>query len=202
MAETAGRQSPLAGLMEPGTHGDGEPGVAIEERQEVTQLQLIARNGKTDVLGKQLAAFLGRKKPLGALEGAEKKGLFICAVGPRDYWVIADDMAPADAFKTLNKIVGDNASIFDQSEGGAVLRLSGEKAADILAKGSALDLQGPAFPAIGAANTVIEHIPVLVAKRPRADAYDISVPRGYAASFLNWLREAARDSGYVIGGQR
>lgn len=188
--------------METGMHGDGEPGVAIEERGEVTQLQLVARNGKSGLLGKRLARLLGRIKPLGALEGAENKGLFICAVGPRDYWVFADKMRSLAAFDALAEVAGDSASIFDQSEGRVVLRLSGEQAADILAKGSALDLQGPTFPATGGAQTVIEHIPALVAKRSAADAYDISVPHSYAASFVSWLREAARDSGYVIGGER
>ena len=202
MSEASGRQSPLAGLMEPGTYGGGEPGVAIEERRDVAQLQLVARNGKTEILAKRLARFLGRKKPLGALEGAENKGLFICTVGPRETWVFAEDLTPADALQSLSKAAGDSASIFDQSEGRVMLHLAGEKAADILAKGSALDFHGPGFPATGAAYTVIEHIPVLVAKRSDADAYDISVPRSYAVSFLVWLRGAARDSGYVIGGER
>ncbi len=200
MSETIAGYSALEGLLKPGTYGaEGmAPGVSIEQRPHVTQYQLIARNNKAAQLANRLSRFLGKKRALAPMAAAERNGLFVCATGPRDYWILAEGSAGSDAPGVLDGIADNCASLFDQSEGRVVVRLSGPNAAVALAMGTPLDLLGPAFPAEGASHTVIEHIPVLVAWRAKPVCYDISLPRSYAASFITWLRETARDFGYVI----
>jgi len=167
--------------------------ISIHERPGVTQLQLVARNGKTAELAANISRFLARKTALAPSEGAANKGLFICATGPREYWVFTQTQNPSEAIEVLSKIIGSSASLFDQSQGKYVVRLAGKHVSGILAKGTALDLHRDAFPALGASHTVIEHIPALVARY--ADYHEISVPRSYANSFITWLREAAREYG-------
>lgn len=145
----------------------------------MTQFQVIVRKGKSTAFGRKLAP----------LEGAEVGGLFICATGPDEYWVMAVKQGASDVETRLLKQFGETASLFDQSHGRAVLRIEGPCAADVLAKGSSLDLD--TIPASGAVHTVIEHIPVLVAWRAGFAGVDISIPRSFAGSFATWLAEAA-----------
>ncbi len=149
----------------------------------MTQFQVIARKGKSIAFGRKLAP----------LEGVEADGLFICASGPGEYWVFAEKLCACDVETVLGKELGETASLFDQSHGRIVLRIEGPCAADVLAKGTALDFHPTAFPAQGAAHTVIEHIPALVAQRTGLGCYDISVSRSYGLSFITWLTEAGRE---------
>ncbi len=90
----------------------------------MTQFQVIVRKGKSTAFGRKLAP----------LEGAEVGGLFICATGPDEYWVMAVKQGASDVETRLLKQFGETASLFDQSHGRAVLRIEGPCAADVLAK--------------------------------------------------------------------
>lgn len=200
MSEAIKKHGPIDHLLESSAHPSrsGTSDVLIQERLGVAQLQLIARNGKVSQLQKNLIEFLGHKEALAPMEGAERKGAFICATGPLEYWVFVYGRSVPRAADFLEQIVGDSACIFDQSEGRCILRFSGENALNVLAKGMPLDLHPTAFPSQGTAYTVIEHVPTLVARRVRSACWDISIPRSYAVSFVTWLMEAAREYGYVI----
>jgi heterotetrameric sarcosine oxidase gamma subunit len=168
-------QSPLEGRTQLNAHS----GVSFQELSSITQFQVIVRKGKSTALGKKLAP----------LEGREVDGLFICATGPGEYWVMAEKHDAHDVEAMLLKQFGETASLFDQSHGRVMLRIEGPRAADILAKGSPLDLD--AMPASGAAHTVIDYIPALLAWRDGFEGVDVSIPRSYAVSFVTWLAEAA-----------
>ena len=170
-------QSPLEGRVKLGA----QPGLGIQELPGMTQFQVLAHKGKSTALGRKLAA----------LEGVEENGLFIYATAPGEYWVFAEENDAHDVKALLSKKFSETVSIFDQSHGRLVLRIEGPRAADIVAKGSPLDLD--AMPGSGAAHTVIEHMPVLVCQRTKPACYDISVPRSYAISFVAWLMETVRD---------
>lgn len=189
MADQIARQSALEGLLKPETSGAGD-GTRIEELADVTQRQIFARNGQSDALAKAVAGFLKQKKPLGPLQGAERGGVFVCAVGPREYWVAAQGRSAAKAVQELEKAVDALASVFDQSDGRFVIRLSGPGADGVLACGTSLDLQDPTLPAKWGTHTQIEHIPALVLRRASngTAVFDVSVPRSYAGSFVAWLR--------------
>ena len=164
--------------------------LTIEERADVTQLQLIARNGKGGVLANAIAKFLKRKKPLLPFDGARPGGVFVCAIGPEEYWAVIEKGAAAKERKELERITGDYASIFDQTDGRFVIRLSGQQASDLLARGTSLDLRDTALPMEMGTNTTIEHIPAVVLRRKEkhGNVFEVSVPRSYAGSFMTWLR--------------
>lgn len=197
MADVISRISPLERVLKPGVHASAG-GVSIEELPDMAQFQLIARKGEAAQLAGSLSRFLGLKHALAPMEGAEINGLFICATGPLEYWVFAEGREPSGALRELGEIVGDSASLFDQSAGRCVIRLAGKHAANVLAKGTSLDLQGEAYPSQGASHTVIDHIPALAGWRTDPARYDISVPRSYAGSFIAWLSEAALEYGFSI----
>ena len=174
------------------------PGLFIEERQDTIQLQLLARNQDPSQLSDSITRFLGRTSPLSAMEGAMHDGLFICATGPREYWILAQNPDAINAITALQDMVEQSASVFDQSAGRIVVQMTGANAIDVLAKGTALDLQAKALPAQGATHTVLEHIPALLAWQSNAVVYDLSLPRSYAHSFMTWFCSAAREYCYSI----
>ena len=200
MSEVLTPSSPLSQLMAHGTHATagGATGVSISEPRAVAQIQVISRKGKAAEAARSISTFLGRKDVLAPSEGAERNNLLICATGPLEHWVFAEGRGPSDAMNELHGIAGASASLFDQSAGRCVIRLAGSHAADVLAKGTSLDLQSEALRAPGASHSVIEHIPALVVRRGDPACYDISVPRSYAGSFIAWLGEAALEYGYVF----
>ncbi len=189
MAERIVRRSALEGLLPQQTSG-GDDAARVEELAHVTQRQVFARNGQAEALAKMIARFLKQKKPLGPLQGAALGDLFICAVGPDEYWVLAQGSSAAKRMGEFEEAVAAHASIFDQSDGRFVVRLTGPGAEDVLARGTYVDLHDPALPARWGTHTLIEHIPALVLRRgtKSSDGYDISVPRSYAGSFVAWLR--------------
>lgn len=200
MAETPVKKGALAGLLKSGRNSarNTKPGLIITELPDVVQIQLIARSGQEQKLVSAIARFLGRSAPLLPLEGAERNGLFICATGPRDYWVFAERRSSPEVIRAIEAISDGLASVFDQSDGRLVLRVSGSKAVDLLAKGSPLDLCGPSLPAACGIHTVIEQIPALVVRHNASTIYDLSVPRSYAGSFAIWLYEAMNEYEYMV----
>ncbi len=132
------------------------------------------------------------------LEGAAADGVRIYATGPLEYWVFSETHGAQALDRRLADALGDTASLFDQSHARFVVRISGNDATGLLAKGTPLDLDAGAFPAEGASHTMIEHIPALVRRRAVPACYDLSVPRSYAGSCVAWLAEAARGFGYAV----
>ena len=200
MSEQLQARSPLKAISmrEFAARTNGKPGLIIEERQNIAQLQLLARNNDPDQLSATINKFLDRDSSLAPMEGAVNNGLFICATGPQEYWIMGRKREAIDALGEIQVMVEEAASVFDQSEGRLVVHLAGERATDVLAKGTGLDLRGKVLPTMGATHTVVEHIGMLVAWQSDPRHYDICVPRSYASSFLAYLCEAAQEYGYAI----
>ena len=89
------------------------------------------------------------------------------------------------------------ASVSDQSHGRVVIRVAGAKARDVLAKGTPVDLHPDAFPVGTSAMTQMAHVGVHLT-RVAEDAYDLSVFRGFAESFWEWITEQAEEFGYQV----
>lgn len=191
MVEVLKRTGAADHLLELGAYisANGETSVRIQELRDVAHFQLIARHNKVERLSRSLTKFLGRKSALAPLEGAVRNNLFICATGPREYWVMAEGQVAADSMKSIREAVGDNASIFDQTSSLRSFRFSGENAINVLAKGSSLDLRPNAFPAYSVSRSVIAHIPALIARRIEPICHDVSIPGSYAVSFAIWLMQ-------------
>lgn len=80
------------------------------------------------------------------------------------------------------------ASVVDQSSALGVLRLSGDRVLEVLAKGIAIDLAASAFPVGQVAVTQIAHIGVTLWKVDDAPSFDVAVARSHAGSFAHWLQ--------------
>jgi len=194
-------ESPFDRLLKPGRYpraGAGEINLVIQEQPNVAQIQVIARRGQNASLARRISSFLGISESLAPREGGQIYGLYIYATGPQEYWVFSAEHSAQEVELRLAYELGDTASLFDQSHGRFVLRISGDDATRLLAKGTSLDLDEGVFPAQGASHSTLEHMPVLVAKRTSPQCFELSVPRSYAGSLLNWLTEAALEFGYIL----
>ena len=90
------------------------------------------------------------------------------------------------------------ASVSDQSDGRAVVRLAGPRVRDVLAKGLPIDLHPTVFGAGSAATSVIALMGVTLWQVDDAPTYDIAVFRSLAGSFWKWLTDSAAEFGYEV----
>lgn len=191
MADRIEPLSPLEGLLVPRQPED-EPGVRIRERRNLAQLQIVARKGRVSALRRRLGEFHKSPLPPEPLAGIAARDILVFATGPLEFWAVSDRRHAAEFAAAAEAALGDAASVFDQSNARAMLRLEGPRTNDLLASGTALDLHPRAFPACGGTHTVIERIPVLVLRHGPPPVVDVSLPRSYASSFARWLIDAAR----------
>jgi sarcosine oxidase, subunit gamma len=117
-------------------------------------------------------------------------------VGP-DRWFVVDNR---DQLETLNASLAHAAAmgfaVTDLSHGRTVLRISGRKARDVLAKGCALDLHPGVFPGGACAATSVAGVAAVLIVVDNASTYDLYVPRTYGQYVWEWLYEAAAEYGH------
>ncbi len=92
------------------------------------------------------------------------------------------------------------AAVADQSDARAVVRLSGPKARDVLAKGCLVDLHPRTFGPGQVAMTVFGHINVMLRQVDDRPTFEIALFRSMAESFWHWLAASAGEYGADIRG--
>jgi sarcosine oxidase subunit gamma len=80
----------------------------------------------------------------------------------------------------------------DLGHGRTVIRVEGEAARALLAKGVGPDLHPSVFPTGACLQTTVAHTNILLHAVDAAPRFDLYVPRSYAADFWDWLCDAAR----------
>ena len=83
----------------------------------------------------------------------------------------------------------------DQSDGRIILRVTGPRVRDALAKGVPIDLHPRAFRPGDAAITTVATIGVHLWQVDDAPTYELIVPRSFAVAFREWFDEAAAEFG-------
>jgi len=174
------RVSPLADVAIQGRFGadQGAPGVFLSVRHPFSIVTVIARRGKAAQV----------KKALGSTA---------LWAGPDQYYVVADQRGEAALYRELKQALGDSASVIDQSHGRVILRIAGPKARAVLAKGTPVDLYTDQFAMGQSAVTQMAHVGVHLT-RTGEDAFELSVFRGFAESFWEWLTEQSEEFGYQV----
>ncbi len=126
--------SALAGLAIPGRYGKagGEPGVTIVERLGLGLATVAARKGAP--LRAAVKASYGVNLPDDSSVGQGPEVSFV-GYGPGQWLAVSESLANEGLARDLAQRLRGLASISDQSGGRTVLRLSGPRARDVLAKG-------------------------------------------------------------------
>jgi methylglutamate dehydrogenase subunit D len=190
--------SALHGLALPGRYGktDGAPGVVIAERADLGLATVACRKDQDDGLKASVRDAYGVDLPVTSTVARGKDVTFI-GTGPGQWLAVSETLEnEALAADLVAKLKG-LASIADQSGGRAVIRLSGPRARDLLAKGLAVDLDPRAFPLDGAVTSTISHMGVQLWQED-PQTYDIALFRSVAESFWRWLTASAAEFGYEV----
>ncbi|WP_336490423.1 sarcosine oxidase subunit gamma [Methylobacterium nigriterrae] len=193
-------RSAWAGLAAPGRHGrqaaepGDEAGVRLSLREGIGLATLIAAEGQEAALARTLSRSFGLPLPeTGTAHFAGERGLVWSAPGQ---WLAV--AGTREGLHGLATALRGLAAVSDQSDGRALLRVSGRSARAALAKGVAVDLHPRAFRAGRSAVTSIAHIGAQIWQRDEAPTYEIAVARSFAGSFWSWLAHAAVEFGYAV----
>ena len=116
---------------------------------------------------------------------------------PEQWYAIAEGCGEGALYRDLALALQGLASCSDQSHGRVIVRISGPKARNVLAKGTAVDLHPSAFAPGQCATTQMAHVGVHLAQ-VGPDAFELSVFRGFCESFWEWLTEQAEEFGYLV----
>jgi len=191
--------SALAGIAVPGRFGkaEGEPGVVIEERPGLGLATVACRKGQADALKAAVAGAYGVELPV-SLRVAQGPKVGFVGTGPGQWLAVSEGLAAEALARDLSAKLQGLASISDQSGGRTVLRVSGPRARDVLAKGLPIDLDPRAFPLGSAATSVISLMGVQLWQTDDTRSYDIALFRSLSQSFWRWLTASAAEYGYEV----
>lgn len=190
----------FAGLAVPGRYGAaiaGDPPVIIAERPNMRVTQLSVFHGKREALAGIVRDIAGAELPEGPKRSAAG-GLSLIGTAPTQWLAIAEDGQGRETLARLHEAVSGLAAVVDQSDAKAMLRLSGPRIRDVLAKGCSLDLHARAFTPQDAATTQVALIPCQLWMRDEVPTFEVAVPLSYARSFWAWLTESAAEFGYEV----
>lgn len=185
------------GIVAPGRYGRsrGEPGVRAQLREGLSIATIIARKGQEARTTDILAELAGTKSL--AERRVTRGGAGDVVWSGQNQWLLVSDRAGFVPQVSL-KLTGF-AAVSDQTDARAVLRLSGPRVRDVLAKGCMVDLHPRAFAAADTAITSIAHIGVQIWQIGDDPIYDLAVARSMAGSFWSWFEESAAEFGCLAG---
>lgn len=191
--------SALAGIAVAGRYGkpDGEPGVTIEERVGLGLATVAARKGKAADLHAAVFSAYGVRLPDSSRVAQGSQVSFV-GYGAGQWLAVSETLANEALAQELGQKLKGLASISDQSGGRTVLRLSGPRARDVLAKGLPIDLDPRAFPLGSAATSTISLMGVQLWQTDDTKSYDIAIFRSVSASFWRWFTASAAGFGYEV----
>jgi sarcosine oxidase subunit gamma len=171
------------------------PGVTVELPGAGTLAIIAARQGRRRALSETALSSFAVNLPHspGRVEGRDIAFIW---TGP-DQWLA---QGPPGKESLLAQTFAGLAAVVDQSHARALLRITGPRARDALAKGLAIDLHPRAFATGFAAATSVAHIAVLLWQLDDRPTYEFAVPRSYALDFWHWLQASAAEYGVEFVG--
>lgn len=173
--------------------------VTVSERSSRTLVQVSGWPDSFQRLCLKLETLLCCRMPGDGLRAVSQGQRSIFRVGPERLWVtgLSDD-------ELLRKLdgtaLGEDAVVTEIGHSRTVVRVAGAGARTLLNRGLPVDLDAAVFPVDSFAQSVIQHIPVLVHRvgLDREGDFEVYVPRDYAVSFWEWLTGAAQSLGCQI----
>jgi sarcosine oxidase subunit gamma len=166
--------------------------LAFAPRESLTIASIAAGRGKTEALSAAIKVKYGVDLPAGPNRVAGPGIDFVWA-GPDQWLAIAEREAGRDLETELKSALSGMASVVDHSDGRVVVRVTGARARDVLAKGVPIDLHPRAFRPGSVAITHASHIGVILWQTDDAPTYELALFRSYADSFAHWALESGAE---------
>ena len=164
--------------------------LAIDERSDLTIASVAMRTGQDQALAEALRSSYGVSLPT-TPQRVESNGIAFVWAGHGVWFAVAERAGGRDLELELKPKLAGIASVTDQSDSRAVLRISGKAARETLAKGLPIDLHPRAFKSGDVAITHASHIGVMIWQLDDLPTYEIAMFRSFADSFWHWLQDAA-----------
>jgi sarcosine oxidase subunit gamma len=171
--------------------------VVLSERTDLAIVHVAARKGRMQEVIEWLAA-VGGTAPEDGPRCVTGDGLVLVGCAPGQWFGLSERSRGVNAVARLTDAVAGIAAVIDHSSGKIVLRMSGPRARDVLAKGCPIDLDPRVFGPGSAATTEIAHIGCQLWQVDEAPTYDFLVNRSIAKSFWAWLAASAAEYGYEV----
>lgn len=189
--------SAFAGL--PPVAGSGR-GVIATERDGLGIARIAARSGQAARAAALLRAQFGIEPPDGP-KRASRGDVGIGGIGPQT-WLAARDGAGNAFAESLRSLLGDCASVADQSDAYVILRLTGPKVRETLAKLAPIDFHPRSFKVSDVAQTVCGYLNVILWRLEDTaqgnPVFEVWVGRSLAVSLHRALSESAAEFGLVL----
>lgn len=166
---------------------------SVEILDDLTMASVAAFKGGAGEVQVRMREAYGVELP-GRIGGANGRGVDVMCFGP-EQWLAIAERGPAgrDLENELSARLAGCAAVVDQSDSRAVVRVSGAKIREILAKGIGVDLHPSVFKTGSAAVTHASHIGIYLWQADESPAYCIAMFRSFADSFAHWLMDSARE---------
>ncbi len=192
-------RSALSGIAIPGRHGrkDGDPGVTLSERVDLGLASVMGRRGRAAALDEAVRAAYATDLPDSPRCVGGPAVAFV-GTGAGQWLAVSERLANGALAADLARTLKGNASVSDQSDGRAVVRIRGPRARDVLAKGLPIDLHPSVFAPGSAATSIVSLMGVTLWQVDNAPTYDIAFFRSLAGSFWKWLADSAAEFGYDV----
>ncbi|MGB6538470.1 MAG: sarcosine oxidase subunit gamma family protein [Xanthobacteraceae bacterium] len=172
----------------------GMAGVIITEQTNVSICSVLAHKGAGAQLEQIVRKRFDLALPTAPHYAASNAVAFIWA--GQSQWLALKEGYDNGAFaQSLRSELGSAASVMDQSDGRTILRISGPRARDALAKGILIDLHPSAFAPGDTAITTVAYIGVHFWQIDAAPTYEFAVFRSFAIAFAEWAIDAAAEFG-------
>ncbi len=169
--------------------------LTVDARETLTMASFAAAKGKKDELNAAVRAAYGVDLPKTPSRVEGQQGVAFVWAGPEQWLAVAERKDGRDLETDFKKTFGPLASVVDQSDGRVVVRISGPRAREVLAKGIPLDLHETAFRPGSAAITHASHIGVILWQIDDKPTYEVALFRSYVDSFAHWLLDSAAEYG-------
>lgn len=190
-------RAPFTGL--PTSNAAGR-GIVVTDRDGMALATVLVRKGQSAALTQRVRESLGIELPRGARRAAAGDVAF-AHTGP-EAWLATSEVGGNTFALTLKDAIGDLTSVSDQSSGYAVLRLTGPKIRDALAKMLPIDLHHRAFAPADVASTSALHVGATLWRLEDAadgsPVFEIAVFRSLVGSFWHSLASSAAEFGLAV----
>ena len=195
--------TPLSRIYAAGRHGvkEGAAGLAMAELTDFELVQVMARRGQWGAVAKACTEAYGKAAPAKP-QAVETEGALLVWSGPDQFFILSARTAGGNsAMGTARSAFAGMASLSEQSDGRSLIRISGARARDMLAKVCSLDLHPAVFPVGTAAASSIDHTSVNLwrGKDVGGEAtFYLLVFATFAASLWHTLLDSGAEYGVTI----
>lgn len=169
----------------------------VEEERGFSLMEVVARRGAWQATVAAAIRVYGRTPPSRPESVRVPAGMLIWC-GPERFLALTT-VASGNARPDLRQAFAGAASMIDQSDGRCLLHVSGPRVRDALAKLVSIDLEPVVFPEGAVAATMIDHVPVLLWRKPDDpvgfSAFALLIPASFARSHCDTILSAIRSGG-------